>query len=86
MKIQVTQEHIDKGEQCESGYCPIALAMKDAGFQNPCVSANQVDWHSPENEWEVRWAYLPHEVQVFILNFDDDKSRVRPFAFDIPEL
>lgn len=37
MQITVTQEHIDNGRRHVPHKCPIVLALKDAGFENPQV-------------------------------------------------
>lgn len=79
MKIEVTQEDIQKGE-CDSGfYCPIALAM------------NRVlgDSNSHVGKWVVTRGItsmlLPSEAITFIQAFDA-KQPVEPFTFEMDNL
>lgn len=44
MKISVTQEHIDRSSGTGSvSNCPIAVALKDAGYANVAVGGFTVD-------------------------------------------
>ena len=33
IKVSVTEEHIDKGVECDGYNCPIACALKDMGYK-----------------------------------------------------
>jgi hypothetical protein len=37
-KISVTRTHIENGFKCNANECPVANALKDAGFSEPRVS------------------------------------------------
>lgn len=83
MKIQVTQEHIDRGNQCESMACPIALAMTEAlgipVYVTPDAAGVDMTYGDDE-EVEVE---LPELAQAFVAAFDLDRTGA-PFAFDLP--
>ena len=75
MRIQVTQEHIDKGERMRGRQCPIALALRDAGISDPTVFTSSIDFGE-------RTVVSPDDVEAFVRRFDAG-NRVRPFWFDL---
>lgn len=75
MKIQVKQEHIDKGKPCKSKFCPIVLALIDAGIEDPKV--HFVDITTPSG-----MILLPKIARDFIRSFDYYYP-VEPFDFKI---
>lgn len=84
MNINVTQEHIDKGEVGDPGACPVALAMLDAGVENPLVGPSQI-FYGPQSLSKPRGTIKPdHELKAFIVGFDT-KEEVAPFSFVIPD-
>ena len=83
MRIEVTKEHIEDGEKDSKFYCPIALAMKDAGYDRPCVGALDVSWFIGKGDWNC--AGLPTDAAQFVEDFDDGLN-VEPFEFDLEVL
>jgi hypothetical protein len=92
MRIQVTQEHIDRGrEQISAAHrrpvyriCPVALALADAGFRDPRVYPDTFwVWTGGGIIRKVR--NLPREVAAWISAFDA-KRNVEPFSFEIEDL
>jgi hypothetical protein len=79
MKISVTKEHIKKGKPTFPSACPIALALKDAGFTTPIV----IDTFMREEEADIYYD-LPRSCSRFIRRFDTKKS-VKPFNFILKE-
>jgi hypothetical protein len=79
MKIEVTQEHIEKGVPEEECNCPIALAIRDA--------FNVEELEVSVNATVIRVGFdhcpTPEEAEAFVCDFDDGRS-VRPFTFDLP--
>lgn len=80
MKIQVKQEHINKGIRGDFGSCPIALAIREA------LSGKYVDVGVGFCKVEGETASLPSEVRRFIVIFDDsiqDRKWLEPFEFEL---
>lgn len=80
MNIKVTQKMIDKGLQCFSKKCPIALAFTDKGF-DVIVDLDTVEFNSKRDSKEIP---LNKKIQKFISNFDSGR-KVKPFSFVIPD-
>lgn len=71
MKIEVTQEHIDKGTPCTASDCPVALAIgHNCRVYIHSVTINGLKYSIPEN------------VTDFIDRFDAGHS-VQPFTFEL---
>jgi hypothetical protein len=80
MKIQVTQHHIDTGLRGSCTGDPIALAMLEAGYEEPWVSPVRIVWTD-------RFAHpydtaTPESVLEFMTTFDNG-GYVRPFEFEL---
>lgn len=75
MKIAVTQEHIDKGHAQDPLYCPIALALAEAGYPGSRVRA----WTVMVNDVILS---LPEVAGLFIHKFDTGKEVV-PIEFNL---
>lgn len=75
MRIRVTQRHIRQGRQGSSFWCPIAIALREAGYT--CASVNDREWLY----WDGRRFIVqptPYFWAIFIRAYDDGKP-VRPF-------
>ncbi len=93
MKIQVTQEDIDRGEPAEAKCCPIALALSrtlngvSVWVEKEYIVVNP-DCHYIAERVPTernRAVTLPPEAQYFIAEFDDNgPDDVGPFEFDLP--
>lgn len=80
LKIDVTQEDIDKGTPEKSNSCPIALALKR---QLPEAEEISVDIVSDFMIDEQRYiGDLPKSGEMFIQDFDNHKQ-VNPFSFEM---
>ena len=85
MMIEVTQDHIDRGKHFESGYCPVALALKDALDSPEAWAGAALLGDGKGNTYAV-----PHAVRNWIRLFDDWRKRedqpcpVSPFSFPMP--
>lgn len=82
MLIPVTQEHIDGAIPDKHKYCAVALAMMDAGLQDPYVGPSSVRWRDAEGIHQNVEA--TNEVSLWICNFDN-KREVKPFVLEITE-
>jgi len=73
--IEVKQEHLNKGKKHKCNECPVALALKDAGF-----SGVNVTYFSAT----LNGTYVPlsKTVESYIKAFDADKP-VSPFTFQV---
>jgi len=79
MTITVTQKHIDEAAGTRQwGHCPIARALKDAGFKRPVVTSTW-DVVTLEKNYE-----LPPRALEFLWQYDNG-AQVEPFAFEIQE-
>lgn len=91
IKVEVTQEDIDKARIFDSMNCPIAKALKRAFNKNdikvgPNYFVIAEEWMKSPEELKNKTEYiLPTEVRDFILSFDCG-SKVVPFTFEIDDL
>jgi hypothetical protein len=81
MIINVTQQHIDKGEPGFSSRCPIALAVKDAtGAPWVIADGTEIAWSF--DYLDPFHSFKPSdELVTFMENFDLNKP-VTPFSFE----
>ena len=81
MRIQVTQAHIDAGKRKRCTKCPVALAVREAlGIRLVKVGFESIFLGRPH----MTHVRFPHEIEGFMLAFDDNWSHgVTPFAFDL---
>lgn len=79
MIIKVEQKHIDKGERDNCDKCPIALAMKDAGFHKPMVRLTSLHWFENEKAKKV----ISPDCCIFFVGRFDIGDHVEPFEFQI---
>lgn len=78
--IQVTQEHIRKGRPAIKRYCPVALALHDAGYLNARVGVFDV-YITASRSLDI----VGTPVYEWIRRFDEGKP-VEPFEFDLDAL
>jgi hypothetical protein len=64
VKITVTQKHIDEGRACDSHYCAIALALKDAGYGYVTVGASCVNLFDRSLKMAPETRQWRHEFDV----------------------
>lgn len=69
MKVKVTAKHIAKGLSGSTQYCPVALALKENGFESAVVSETYAIVKGT-------YYYFRRGTQ-FIKNFDEGK-KVKP--------
>ena len=82
MKIQVTQQHIDRGFKGSCTQDPIALALADAGFTKPRASPTYLSvegWRGERDNYPT-----PESVLEFMKQYDNDRL-VWPFEFELEE-
>lgn len=84
--VNVTAEHIAKGEQCEAGDCPIAHALNEAGIM-PADGFAVVSCDRVYLNWGSRArlrAWLPDEARSFVDDFDlKGGEQAEPFTFQL---
>jgi hypothetical protein len=79
MRLKVTAECIAKGKQNDSKRCPIAIAMRAAGWSSVHVTG----WSVKATKSHKTFVFpLPMKAQLFTEAFDDGK-RVKPFEFEL---
>ena len=90
MLIEVTQQHIDSGRQCNTGTCPVALALtgKLPGVRSVGVWLDRDG--DPQAVFrgviDLRRA-LPATAGSFIEAFDTHgPTAVQPFTFTLPTM
>jgi hypothetical protein len=81
--INVTAEHIAKGQPSMCADCPVALAIKDAlpGLWSVLVGP-KIGIVPTRTSRATTWLALPPDVQDFIWDFDDS-GRGEPFTFEL---
>lgn len=83
--IGVTQEDIDRGQRCDSHFCPIAMAVIRHITPDVIVDVTyrvDLSWLGDNYEEYDVSIPLPHPVQYFIGRFDAG-HRVLPFDFQL---
>lgn len=78
-KVTITKKHFKAGRRYTIGFCPVALALKEAGVKDATV-----------NRWGRKWhvgirgrAYeLPPEARKVAVAFDYRKPVALPVTFD----
>lgn len=85
MRVEVTQEDIGKGVARAPNNCPIALALKRAGWARASVSASAIGFKARGAE-KFYWTYaVPENAKSFLFDFDAGRP-VSPFSFDLPDV
>lgn len=81
--IRVTQKHIDDGTPESPWYCPVALALKDAGLINVDVNEQYIDYTSfdPSGYFKIE---TPQKLKKFLHEFDCGEEEVKPIQFYVP--
>lgn len=80
--INVTQEHIARGERHNPKCCAIAQALiEGVNAIDPWVDDDSVLWYDSEQCLEMK-ALLPEDAREFMSMFDDGKT-VKPISFVI---
>lgn len=82
MKIAVTQKHIDFGLAGSCRSDPIALAMLDAGLEEPWVSPSYLRW---KQGGKTYYDMIPDPVMLFMKRFDNGRE-CGPFTFEIGDV
>jgi hypothetical protein len=80
MLIQVTAEHIAKGNRRSGTSCMVALALRDAGVMFSWCCPNGIFAKPGPDELIYYDAQLDAKMRAF-----DDGAHVEPFSFVIPE-
>ncbi len=75
MKINVTVEHIKRGVPASPRACPVALALRERGFDVMFTGAYAL-WYN------LDVITMPEEVLDFAAAFDAGKP-VEPFSFEL---
>lgn len=76
MKVQVTRDDINRGMQGNPYSCALALAVTRTFDKVPFVGHVGVKMGG-------EWCDLPPEASKFIYNFDNDRTSVEPFEFEL---
>ena len=91
MKIQVTQNHIDRGRRMSAKSCPVALAIYDKIGIVVGISSSMIGHRSQHNNFGWFETHLldtdAQAIKSFVANFDETMLRSgdpEPFEFTIP--
>ena len=68
MKLQITQTNINEGRRNKSHHCPIALALKDAGWEYACVRPDII--YCRKYPAIGKHFYHSLQSQIFMQHFD----------------
>lgn len=77
MKIEVKQEHIEKGQKGSPFLCPIAWAIREQTDLKSFGVTPEYIRIKHKYIWNI-----PKKVSVFIQKFDNDEQ-VKPFSFNL---
>jgi hypothetical protein len=78
MTVKVSKKDIRYGRQGNENSCALALALKDKGFSEVQVNGEEIN---VMKNGMVGIYHTSGPVEMFIENFDDDKSSVSPTTF-----
>ncbi len=81
MKIEVKQEHIDKGIRYKCDACPVALAIKEQINPHGLIVRNNIIIKLKSTS-KIMVLFIPKKAQTFIMSFDALR-KVEPFVFDL---
>lgn len=86
MKIEVTQADIDKGQPCMAAHCPVARAIKRAGYPQAQVGELRVYLTFRTERTPSKIRNLPRRVRAWIKKYDHDgRNAVAPITFDLED-
>lgn len=81
VKISVTAEHINAGEQRDCADCPVALAIKDTLHPLSIeITDDFIHFGLPGGRYSP--VHTPENVSYFVDKFDDGQP-VQPFTFTL---
>jgi len=83
MLVQVTAEHVKRGIRGSYSGCPIALAVRDLGYEY--VSARWSVCRVSKALPKIIEYDMPREARVFVEHFDSGKP-VQPIQFIMEEM
>lgn len=78
--IIVTAADIDAGTRCAMRSCPVALAMRRAGLEDPTANRYRLLWREGGR---YIGCDTPRSVVAF-MNAFCRRRKARPFAFELP--
>jgi len=81
VRIEVTSQDIFEGKQRSKDFCPIAIASRRAGYPLT-IGAYEVCCRSIDGQC-LGHTWLPKEAEEFVRRFDENRSSVSPFSFDV---
>ena len=81
MKIKVTEKHLKFGNKIEISDCPIALALKDAGFKDPLVGYKSISFVNEEGN--IERLTLPKGAKTFVARVTNRIPVEIPFEFEL---
>lgn len=82
MKRKIEQEHIDNGKCGQPGECALALLLKECYPGESKFHVNAHPEHKVTDVWVGNHRLMfenDKKVFDFIIKFDNDKSKVKPF-------
>ena len=92
MKIEITQQCIDRGTPANSECCALSLAFMEAGFLSAEVGEDSIDLESidpTEDDGRKMTAYeMDGELLDFIRIYDSEEGKklAKPFTFDFASM
>jgi hypothetical protein len=95
LHVEVTPDDIRNGAQADPRWCPIALALRRVGVEQPSVDGEEIFGYWGRRPFLVTTKDLdlprPGQLWRFIEQFDhpdsydtdEDREDLEPFAFDL---
>lgn len=77
--VTITRAHFKAGRRCTISFCPVALALKDAGVKDAIVNRWGRNWHVGIRG---RAFELPEGAKKVAIAFDRRKRVRLPVTFD----
>ena len=80
MRIEISQEDINKGKQSDPEKCPIARAINRKKLRDVSVYSDSITWRDQKND--LCEQDNTNKIRKFIDNFDHG-IKVSPFSFNL---
>jgi hypothetical protein len=77
--FKVTKNHIKRGVGCNGYKCPVAMALKDAGFKDVAVGYHSIFAGYDGRRWR---ADNTKRIANFICRFDN-RREIKPMKFTL---
>ena len=80
MRVRVTEFHIAMGKRSMGESCPVALALKDAGFDHAVVDYSGL---VVRRDGEILRQVHSRKTGAWLISYDLSRCKAKPFEFEL---